>query len=261
MSIILAFYAIAILAIIGAAYGVFRVFAVRSRVLGAGLAALTLSTLVLLWPIPGHGTFTFLGEMLYRELDRALDRRAREAKQRAKQAFVEQVEARFYGPLNFSVTKRLSDHWYQVLVDGALPAWYETDSRMLWSEWLAFEADASLPSLKAAKARCQGHPPQGHWALISEMENYLLWKAGGHKLLPRAPASTISYLVDENMSMEMPTYSLSRPAANSNRQPTEYRDYVVRCVARGPNAPPGGYVRRDVSLEEWNRYQLSKASN
>lgn len=261
MSIILVFYGIAILAIAGAAYGVYRVFAVRSRILAAGLAALTLSTLVLLWPIPGHGTFTFLGEMLYWELDRALDRRARETKQQKKREFVEQVETRFYGPLNFSVTERLSDNWYRVRVDGTLPAWYDTDSRMLWSEWLPFEADASLPSLEVAKARCQSHQPHGHWALISEMENYLLWKSEGRKLLPRAPASTVSYLVDENLGMEMATYALRKSAANTNQQSTAYRDYVVRCVARGPDAPPGGYVRKDVPLEEWNRYQLSKSLN
>ncbi|MEN8131232.1 MAG: hypothetical protein ABFS45_13775 [Pseudomonadota bacterium] len=44
----------------------------------------------------------------------------------------------------------------------------------------------------------------------------------------------ISYLVDENMVMAMPTYALRESAANSNRQPSEDRDYVVRCVARGP---------------------------
>lgn len=71
----------------------------------------------------------------------------------------------------------------------------------------------------------------------------------------------ISYLVDENMVMAMPTYALRESAANSNRQPSEDRDYVVYCVARGPNAPPGGYLHRDVSLEGWYQYQSPKASD
>jgi hypothetical protein len=32
----------------------------------------------------------------------------------------------------------------------------------------------------------------------------------------------------------------------------------VRCVSRGPGAPESGYLRKDIPLDEWNRYQLSK---
>lgn len=261
MSVILIFYLIALLIVLGTGIGVYWVFARRSRWLGAGLGLLLVAVLVLLWPIPIHGGFTFLGEVLYRELHQALEARQEVARQQEKQEFAQRVETRFSGTLNFGVTEALSGTWSRVLVDGTQPAWFEADSRMLWSDWLPFEADAALPSLPAAKARCQDYLPHGHWALVSEAENYLLWKSGGDKLLPRAPASSMSYLVDDDLGMEMPTYKLRGSANNAGQQPGEYRQFVLRCVARGPGAPAGGYVRHDIPLDEWNRYQLSKALN
>ena len=34
---------------------------------------------------------------------------------------------------------------------------------------------------------------------------------------------------------------------------------VPRRVARGPAAPERGYIRSDIPLLEWNRYQMAKA--
>jgi hypothetical protein len=148
-----------------------------------------------------------------------------------------------------------------VLVQGGQPAWYESDSLLLWSDWLLFEPDAALPSLASAKEHCRSYPPEGHWALASEMENYLLWKSGGDQLLPDAPASSVSYLVDEQTGLELPTYNLRGYADNAGQWSSEHRVFVARCVARGPGAPPAGYARWDIPLEEWNRYQLSKLGN
>lgn len=36
------------------------------------------------------------------------------------------------------------------------------------------------------------------------------------------------------------------------------RDFSVRCIARGPGSPERGYIKQDISLEEWNYYQMSK---
>jgi len=261
MYVILAFYAIAILIIVAAAVGVYRLLAPRNRILAAGLALLILSGLVLLWPIPIHGGFLFLGEALHQELEEALEKWDRKTERQRKQKVMEQVENRFTGTLHFTVTEPLSDNWQRVVVDGALPAWYETDSHMLWSEWLHMEAGTSLPSLAEAKDRCRRHPPTGYWALISETENYLLWKSGGRKLLPPSPASSISQLFDIQLGMEMATYALEGSATNDSGQQNAPRSFVVRCVARGPQAPATGYLRGDIPLEEWNRYQLLKGLN
>ncbi len=66
MSVVLAFYAVALLVVLGIALGVYLLVARRNRWLAAGLAGLTLTGLMLLWPIPIHGGFMLLGETLYR---------------------------------------------------------------------------------------------------------------------------------------------------------------------------------------------------
>jgi hypothetical protein len=257
VSVILAFYVIALLVVMGAGIGVYWIFARHSRWLGAALGLLLVVVLALLWPIPIHGGFTFLGEVLYRDLHRQHQARQEVAKQQKKQAFVERIETRLSSTLSFSDAEPLAGTWSRVQVDGTQPAWYESDSRLLWSDWLPFKADAALPSLQAAKARCQDQPPLGRWALASEAENYLVWKSGGDKLLPTAPASSVSYWVDEDLGLEMPSYKL-RHTSNNISQQGGTRPFVVRCVARGPGAPESGYLRKDIPLDEWNRYQLSK---
>jgi hypothetical protein len=206
VSPVLLFYLVALLVVLGAGVGAFRIFARYSRLLGAGLGLLLMVMLVLLWPIPIHGGFTFLGEVLYRELDLALEAHQEVVRQQEKQELRQRLETRFGGPLDFSITEPLSGTWTQVLVEGSQPAWYESGSHLLWSDWLPFEPDAALPSLKLAKARCRSYPPEGHWALASEMENYLLWKSGGDHLLPGALTSSVSYMVDEQTGLELPTY-------------------------------------------------------
>jgi hypothetical protein len=261
ISPILLFYLVALLVVLGAGVGAFWIFARYNRLLGAGLGLLLMVVLVLLWPIPIHGGFTFLGEVLYRELDRALERHQEVVRQQEKRELRQRLETRFGGPLDFSITEPLPGTWSRVLVQGGQPAWYESDSLLLWSDWLLFEPDAALPSLASAKEHCRSYPPEGHWALASEMENYLLWKSGGDQLLPDAPASSVSYLVDEQTGLELPTYNLRGYADNAGQWSSEHRVFVARCVARGPGAPPAGYARWDIPLEEWNRYQLSKLGN
>ena len=262
MSILLAFYAVAVLVIIGLAVGAYRLLAKRSRILAAGVSALLLSGMVLLWPVPIHGGFTFLGEILYRELGRALEQRAGDAGQRQTEAFTRQIEARFAGPLEFSVTERLSEHWSRVLIGDNGSVWHHGSSDMLWSEWLPLDTQSPLPSLDSARARCRQYPPSGYWALISEAENYLLWKSRAYELLPPAPVSTISELIELRPPMRTPTYDLRTASPDANqrggRRIGEPRSFVVRCVARGPHAPAGGITRKDIPLAEWNRFQLLK---
>jgi len=128
---------------------------------------------------------------------------------------------------------------------------------MLWSEWLVLPDEGSLPSLSAAKDRCRSEEPHDHWALAGETESFHLWKFGGEAVVPAPTWSTVSYLVNEQLSVEMPTYRL-RGDAGGNVPGGLKRVFAVRCVARTAEAPPGGYAQGPIRPEDWNLYQLSK---
>jgi len=258
MAFVLAFYAIAVLAVLGTALGVYLLLARHSRLLGAGIAGLVLTGLVLLWPIPIHGGFTVLAEVIYRELEHSLTQWGQRQTRAKRAAFATRMEARFAGPLDLNMVERMSQDWYRVQTRGGSYAWYDAGTGLVFSDWLGLDPSPALPSLDAAKERCRTQSPEGYWALISEPENFLLWRAGERSPLPPAPASTVSYLVDESLDMEMPTYALRGSADNTGSLAP--RRFVVRCVARTTAAPAGGYVRLEIPLEEWNRYQLSKGS-
>jgi len=261
MPVILIFYLIALLVVLGSGVGVYWVFARRNRLLGAALGLLLVAVLVLLWPIPIHGGFTFLGEVLYSELENQMKARVEEKQATKRQEFVAQTTNRFHGRPGFSVVERLADDWYRVQTGDGVDAWYDAGTRLLWSEWLPLDSNEPLPPLERAKVRCQEHPPTGDWALASEVENYLLWKSDGRNLLPQAPGSSMSYLVADDLGMELPTYALRKQPAPAGGHATVPTGFAVRCIALGADAPAGGYARRDIPLNDWNRYQLSKSVN
>lgn len=259
MFIILGFYVVAILIILAVAVAVYRVFARRSRLLALGMSILVLSILILLWPIPIHGGFTILGEALYDEISREIDRYQDQKRQQKKEDFTRTIDDRFAGPIGYEIIQQLSDHWYRVQIKPSLTgAYFDTESKMLWSDWISFETAGELPSLKLAKGYCQQLEPMGYWALISEGENYLLWKAQGQHGMPEAQTSSMSQLVDKDFGIEMPSYVLRKNNPDNRRMPAGRRIFSLRCVARTQDAPAAGYVRKDIQLNEWNRYQLSK---
>ena len=256
-------YAIGLLVAIALAVGSYRALRSKSRLLAVSLALLVLSSLVLLWPVPIHGGFTFLGEILYRELGQMQRQRARDAEQQETADFIRRVENRTAGPLSFIVTQSLTGGWAQVEIKGVATkgagnAWHDSASGLLWSDWLALSSHPGMPALADARARCQRHPPAGKWALASETDNYLLWKAGGETLLPPAPSSSIAQLLDPQTRLEMPTYQLKPSADNREQDNNPRRRFVVRCTARGSAAPTAAYSRKDIPLAEWNRFQMRK---
>ena len=251
-------YAAALTIIVGAGAMVYRHFAARGRLRAALYGISTASILVLIWPIPIHGGFTIWAEALYDELERHMKRRHDAEEIRRAEVFQLRLQERFAAPLDYDVVSRLSGSWHTVSVTGGRLAWYDALSRLIWSEPLDFPSSAPWPSLAQAKALCRAYPPAGHWALPTEAEQYHFWKAGGATALPHPAASQLAYIVDEDLQTEIPTLSVAnRGNANARTDPGP-STATVRCVARGPGAPARGYVKADIPLEEWNRFQLSK---
>lgn len=256
MSSILFFFLAALGLILTAGWLVFRLFRRRPIVAAISAAGIVL-LLALLWPIPIHGGFTFLGEVLYSEIERSWREEVETRKAQKKTEFAHRLETRFAGTLDFEATERITERWHRVLVEGRSTGILDSATGMLWSEWLVLPGDGSLPALSTAKDRCRAEAPPDHWALAGETENFHLWKSGGPDVLPAPTWSIVSYLVDEQLSLEMPTYQL-RGGTVGNAPGDSRRLFAVRCVARSAKAPPGGYARSPIRAEDWNLYQLSK---
>ncbi|MCW8963465.1 MAG: hypothetical protein OQL16_06675 [Gammaproteobacteria bacterium] len=261
MFIIIGFYLVALLIIIGVSIGVFKLFDKRSRLLASMLALITLSTSILLWPVPIHGGFMFLGEELYNEIEKMLERRQHEATQQYHREITARIHSRFAQNLDYTTVNDISDKWARVnagIQDDPVQAYYHQESGLLFSEWLILQSSNGLPTLYEAKSRCEDHAPAGGWTLASGVENYYLWKGEGNMQLPRAPTSSVSLIIIEGAPpIEMPAYAMRHSGSKQGVNPGN-QDFVVRCVALTANAPAGGYKQSEISLDEWNRYQLSK---
>jgi len=260
MWLIWTFYAVVAVMLLSLVLLVYRWLAVGNRVLAAVVAMLMLASLVLLWPLPMHGGFMLLGETLYDEMSRAWQRRD---EQRLRQRLSHRRAGRFDGALGFAIDEPLGDTLSRVLVDGGGTAWYRSDTSMLYGEWLPLAYQGDLPSLAEGRARCRRYPPAGKWDLSSEAEELLLRRGGADEsaALAPAPAAWLSQLIDVAAGMNMPIYRLRGAAPNDGRSARIKKAFVVRCVARSEQAPPGGYSRDDIPLREWNQYQLSKTLN
>lgn len=260
--LLLAFYGIVLLVIIGLTVSTYRALRRRRRIVATGLSLLLLASLVLLWPVPIHGGITFLGEILYRELGSTLRQHQRDAQRQQTRDFTQRIAARVAGPLSFTVIQPLSGSWSKVQLSGEggaeISAWHDSASGLLWSDWLPLQASAALPTLETARERCRRHPTSGYWGLATETENYYLWKADGEQQLPAAPASSIGQLLDPKTRLEMPIYHLKTASNNQRQSRTGQPSFVVRCTARGRAAPQAGYLRKDIPLDQWNRFQMRR---
>jgi hypothetical protein len=112
---------------------------------------------------------------------------------------------------------------------------------------LALERTGAPPDLDQARAFCADIEPKGFWALPTEAELSLFWKAGGYRFSPLADYGTAGLLENVDLQTEMLSLRISRNGT-----------YAFRCVALGPGAPAAGYSSKDIPLEEWNAYQLQK---
>ena len=250
------FYGIAIALILGGGVAVFLALRRYGHALAAVAGVVAAAGLVLVWPLPIHGGFMLLGEALYDEWSRERERMDRAREDRTRERYVQRLADRFRGELPIQDRVALRGGWQRVSFAAGRTAWLDTRNGQVWSAWLALGESPSLPALEDAKRRCREHEPRGYWALPTEAEHALMWNAGGADVLPASDAGSVSYVVDETMRMELPTYRLGR---SDNARPQASRRFAVQCVARGPGGPARGYVKRDVPLADWNRYQLSKS--
>ena len=255
----LIFYGIAITIILGVGLLVFFRLRRRGQFLAICSSLVAMSVFVLIWPIPIHGGFMILGETLFDEWSRDRERGNDVRIDHQQQAYIASFAMRFAGELPILRRDAAGEGWQEVSYASGRLAWLDMDNGQIWSEWLPLAQTPSLPPLEVAKNRCEQYEPAGYWSLPTEAEHALMWKAEGQKVLPAAVAGSVSFIVDSNFRMEFVTYHLG--GASSNTRPRSVRRFAVHCVARGPGGPARGYLRQDVSLEDWNRYQLSKSGS
>ena len=259
----LIFYGIAIAIILGGGLLVFFLLRRRGHLLAVGLSLVAMSVFVLIWPIPIHGGFMILGEAMFGEWSREWERRNEDRTDYEQQAYIASFAKRFAGELPILHRDTAGYGWQQISYASGRLAWLDTENGQVWSEWLEITQTPSLPPLELAKKRCAQYLPVGYWALPTEAEHALMWKAGGAKVLPAASVGSVSYIVDADFRMELVTYHLlsSNNGASNNGRSSSARRFAVHCVARGPGGPARGFLQHDVALDDWNRYQLSKSGS
>lgn len=254
---LLIFYGVAVAIIISGGLTVFLLVRRKSRLLAAVSGFASTSVLVLIWPIPLHGGFMTLGEAIYDEWSRDRQEIAQLRMDEEKQSYLERFQRRFTDELPILGKGTVGYGWQSVEYAPGQSAWLDTANGQIWSDWLPLPDTRSMPSLEMAKRRCRAYPPAGYWSLATEAEHALMWKAGGFKVLPPAGSGSISYVVDVDFRMEFATYDLG---TSSNAAAEASGRFAVRCVARGPGGPAAGYMKKDISIDDWNRYQLSKST-
>lgn len=252
----LIFYGIAAAIILGGGFVVFWFLRRRSMVLAVILSLLSVPALVLVWPIPIHGGFMLLGEAILDEWSRDRAQEEHIRVDQKKQEYLDKLGGRFQGELAIVQSHPHSRGWQKIVDAESHTAWLATASGMVWSQWLELTATESLPTLALAKQRCAEFSPAGFWALPTEAEHVHMWLAGGLDVLPTTETGSVSYMVDADFQMEMPVYHV---IGGDNSQARGARRFSVHCVARGPSGPERGFIRRDIPLEDWNRYQLFKS--
>ncbi|OGQ94189.1 MAG: hypothetical protein A2521_05870 [Deltaproteobacteria bacterium RIFOXYD12_FULL_57_12] len=246
---LLIFYGIYVFIVVAVAVGVFRWL--KKKGIGKALLAsgLCVTLLSLFFPIPIHGGFTFLVEIMLVELRSGLDRVEQNEKNERKEAFQEKLAARFRGPLALPAREQVTAQLSSFMTANGTRGWYDAQSGLAWTDMLALERTGAPPDLEQAKAFCREFEPKGYWALPTEAELSLFWKAGGYRFSPLADFGTAGLLENVDLQIEMLSLRTSRNGT-----------YALRCVALGPGAPAAGYSSQDIPLKEWNTYQLQKTT-
>jgi hypothetical protein len=204
-----------------------RLLAVAAALFAAG---------VFFTPVPIHGGVLILGPEIIRETWREW-RRSRDA---AADARREAHDAgRFAGWLAA-----------EALGDG----WRDPASGLVWSPAIAETPQADAASLADAGRRCAARPPAGYWAVPRNAEFF--WLARTERAAGRWLAD--AYLWPEGISLPIVVALDPADAAGPPRAGQDARGapLQVRCVAVTPPAPARGYRAADISLADWNAFQL-----
>ncbi len=247
MVIVCLFLGMVLLVAAGAAimaHRLFRRFGHGPALLAAGAV---FSCTALFFPIPIHGGFTVLIEVLLDELHSQAAFRRLERKDENRAAFLASLENRFGEPLAYEILDRPQPGWAIVDTVGG-QAWLAEESHLIWGRLLIWPQIAGLPTLEDAERLCGEQHPSGCWALPTEAEYYHFWKAGGERIFPAEGYGRLASTVDTELRQKLPSYRLGP------------RGVALRCVARTAEAPVRGYVQEDIPLAEWNSYQLGRLS-
>jgi len=259
-SIFILFYAIALLVILGGGILVYRWVRRRHQLLGVLAGLLSSAILVVIWPIPIHGGFTFLGAIMLDEISDQWKQVEESSLTRKDERFLQSFETRFAGVIQYKDVTVLTGDWSTVTLAGGEVAWLDNHSGLVWSEPQVLTTDNPLGALEAGKALCSDYYPAGYWALPTEAERYQFWRAAGKQHLPHKVAPAMGYIVEDDMRVVLPSVSL--PATeSSNNANRGMISLMLRCVARGSGAPKRGYIRSDIPLSEWNRYQMARLTS
>lgn len=203
----------------------------------------------LLFPFPIHGGVTFLGAVLWEEIQQLADSQTARRDERRDESFRSGFERRFAGDLSFVPGKPLARPWMEAILPDGSAALYDAESGLVWSSPRTVQSWEPGGDLEAGRRFCAQQLPEGYWALPTEGELYGFWAHEGHRLSPWTGQSTPSVLVDEGLRMEIPVWYHGPDSG-----------VAVRCVARSPRAPKAGYPQAEVDISRWNKYQLEKAA-
>lgn len=245
---ILFFAIMGIASLLGATAGYFLL---RRWGRGPAIAGILIGVLggALLFPFPIHGGVTFLGAVLWEEIEQLAESQATRRHEGLDEQFHRDFERRFAGDLAFVPGKALAPPWMEALLPDGGAALYDTDSGLAWSDPLTVPSWQPGSDVEPGRRFCARLAPEGYWALPTEGELYGFWAHEGHRLSPWTGQSTASVLVDGALRMEIPVWYRGRDTGVS-----------VRCVARSPRAPRAGYPDPEVDIARWNEYQLGKAA-
>lgn len=232
-------YAVLLFVVGGAAFGVYLLLRRHSRLAAYIAAGIAGGGAVLVFPLPIHGGFTLVGEALLHDFGAELRSLRHKREQSRDLAFVENYAKRFAGTLP---------------ADTLEVAPFSQAGGLLWVG--PFEAMAD--GLPAAKRVCSQFEPRGYWALPTEGDYYQYWRETGTDARRRHRGRFTSYLVDEQMRLELPTTVITLGEGASDGQRSRQPPPRVHCVARTAQAPLQGYLKGDVPLSAWNEFQLAK---
>ncbi len=254
----LIFYVIALAIILGSGLLIFVLFKNKSKLLAATSSLCAMSILIFIWPIPIHGGFTFLGIAIYDEWSRDIERADQDENKQKQQDSLDTLTNRFLGELPIQQIQTLSERWAKIIYNQNQSAWLDTTSGQIWSNWQLLPTTDSLPPLQIAKHHCSEQVPTGFWSLATEAEYIVMSRNGGADFMSDSGTNSMTYTIDTDFKMEMPSY---RVKGGGNSFGNKIRRFSIRCIARGPGSPKRGYIKQDISLEEWNQFQLSKLNS
>lgn len=251
-------YAFVLIVIFGLCLVVYRLCVRWGRFRAGVAAALTLGVMSLFWPIPIHGGLTFVFAEVWHELSYHYQKNLQNKQTIKKQEFLSKLKQRFKGPLDIYPRQQINSFWREVATQHGTRAWLDESSKMVWSELILLKTTTDFPSLETAKMTCSSLRPEGYWALPTEAEYYTKWRHGWTDIFPPNEYNVVSYVVDEQLGIELPSYGMAKKAGNANVASRQSNTFAVRCIARTENAPLRGYIKSDIALDDWNEYQLRK---